>query len=72
MNIVKVIVDEMPETCADCKFLSQRVKGGQCHWECDAVDEWVLDIEATRPDWCPLITKKGYMDELFYYDESEE
>jgi hypothetical protein len=61
MEVLRVIVDELPEDCKECKFLCQRVKGRSCFWECDAVDKWVDDID-TRPDWCPLITDNDYVE----------
>lgn len=66
MNILRVIVDEMPEGCLECLFYCTLNKRGEMYHVCNALNtndnsrwrtgkEWKWDKPAvTRPDWCPL------------------
>ena len=62
MKVLKVIVDEMPESCAKCSYHS---------WQSFYAEYYCLMLEKrlgvelkplmfSRPDWCPLITKVDY------------
>lgn len=59
MNVKRIVVDELPESCRKCFFLA-------IHKEMDCADYWcdlkikVLDAKFVtgdykeRPSWCPL------------------
>jgi len=48
MKVLKVIVDEVPETCMKCNHCYDNT--------CEITFKQLTDIRfASRPDWCPLI-----------------
>jgi hypothetical protein len=59
MKIIKVVVDELPESCDDCPFpFGGSERPG---WQCSIMEmtndkgHWDID-DHTRPDWCPLVS----------------
>jgi hypothetical protein len=69
MEVIKVIVSELPETCRDCDFMqyisfSTSYDKSDVFW-CEAKGEVICEaIEfhkdpVEKPDWCPLVTDKG-------------
>ena len=52
MNIIKVIVDEVPEGCMYCILSHQ----GDHFWGCRIYNKPLSHDWTTRPDWCPLVT----------------
>ena len=81
MNIIKVIADKLPESCNICPFsLPERPEQNSLYplYFCCArnvlTEEYELSIKNMvdkRPDWCPLITEMGYMDEQLYIKSEE-
>lgn len=82
MQIIKVIVDEIPDGCWNCDFL-HRVDGGRdennrVRYLCVAHGfmRTTFNIaENSRPSWCPLVRKDLYDMEIiqnFVGKESEE
>jgi hypothetical protein len=63
IEIIKVIVKELPESCSYCRFLDM-VYGN----ECPLNDRVIPDINK-RPDWCPLMTHKRLL-HLWRYAET--
>lgn len=66
MNIIKVIVSDLPPYCSECYF--ETYEG-----ECGAMLEFAntpreIDTEdggfESRPDWCPLTTEAEYLEGL--------
>jgi len=57
MKIIKVIVDELPEMCHDCRFVDAKnfMGTGRIWYECTILDRKVIDDVYSRPDWCPLV-----------------
>ncbi|MGC9384217.1 MAG: hypothetical protein ACP5D6_06430 [Kosmotogaceae bacterium] len=65
MKVTKVIVDELPESCAHC-VLSV---GGNVQIGLEILQEWLCPVSTpqhildektmleSRPDWCPLIVE---------------
>ena len=51
MNIIKVIVDEMPESCCRCPLMGKDDDWGSCL----SGQELDSDYNVRRPDWCPLM-----------------
>jgi len=48
MKVLKVIVDEVPETCMKCNHCYDNT--------CEITFKQLTDIRfASRPDWCPLV-----------------
>lgn len=66
MKVVKVIVDELPESCYVCDGADFAEYSNMCWY----VNEM---LESTRywqrPDWCPLITLERLM-KLWEYAET--
>lgn len=52
MNIIKVIVDEMPANCCRCPLMGKDDDWGSCL----SGQELDSDYNVRRPDWCPLVT----------------
>ena len=52
MNILRVIVDEVPENCCRCLLMGKDADLGYCL----AGQELDSDYVVRRPDWCPLIS----------------
>lgn len=55
MNIIAVIVDEVPKSCHCC--MAQVLER---EWECGFFDDGRLCPEDGRPDYCPLMTATQY------------
>jgi len=56
MNVIKIVVDEVPESCRDCCFSRFRAIRIDIPflWWCVAVnDNYIQGKE--RPIWCPLV-----------------
>ena len=51
MNILRVIVDEVPENCCMCSLMGNDSSLGYCL----VGEELESDYVVTRPDWCPLV-----------------
>ena len=53
MNVVKIVVDEIPESCRDCKYWKHTTD--YYHLHCSAIDR---DLDRNymeiMPSWCPL------------------
>ena len=69
MKILKVIVDEVPEGCGDCRFVNIHTPGKGTDWEeceiyhCELTGEEV--INDARPDYgCPLVDNFMTLDEF--------
>lgn len=60
MNIIKIVVDELPDSCSKCWFTKHAEFDFADRWWCEGVNEKPNDIDdpATRPDWCPLEIEK--------------
>lgn len=58
MDIIKVIVDKLPESCEDCGlWFANGLNGfGICYATKLEMSDKYLYLH--RPDWCPLIGKK--------------
>ena len=54
MNILRVIVDEVPENCDVCELSGYDGTNMITRQAC--IVQWGRQIQAvyTRPDWCPL------------------
>jgi hypothetical protein len=65
MEIVKVIVDKLPESCWNCQYYSIGTRKGLevLPNVCDVWDKAVEDCNI-RPDWCPLVTEAQNIDEV--------
>jgi hypothetical protein len=61
MKIIKVIVDELPESCNICPFSMPGYDNYFCLVR-SALDEnnyiTMENMVHTRPDWCPLLEEK--------------
>jgi len=76
MNIIKVIVDHLPESCNICPFsLPEQLEQNFIYflYFCCArnvlTEEHELSIKNMvdkRPDWCPLMTHNEAFDWMFY------
>jgi hypothetical protein len=55
MKVLKVIVDELPDSCQECKFLDDMTGVG--HWCMVDGDYREPPDTAVRPDWCPLMVE---------------
>jgi len=71
MEILKVIVDEIPKGCSSCKLSTHH------YYVCLATGKSTTDLgwikierPTTRPDWCPLTTR-DYITRLHKLAESE-
>lgn len=67
MKIIKVIVDELPNTCWDCARLDFDFKGvfkKECPYCLITGGDIMIDYKSTRPDWCPLILRQDVIDFL--------
>ena len=53
MNVVKIVVDELPERCRMCKFQSVRPVKNGLRMYCSLKDKMVCNLRV-RPSWCPL------------------
>jgi hypothetical protein len=72
----KVIVREIPDTCAECEYCNRRPYFYGSGWMdmCDIKRELISD-KYNRPNWCPLVRKDLYDMEIiqnFVGKESEE
>jgi len=64
MKIIKVIVDEIPESCWDCMRFDFDFKGifkKECPYCLITGGDITIDYKSTRPDWCPLETQGGFI-----------
>ena len=62
MNVIKVIVDEMPKSCKECKFEAVTLGNNPyCDLSMSTLDN---DRNRTRHDWCPLVTVGEYATEV--------
>jgi len=53
MNVIKIVVDELPSTCRMCKFQSVRPVKNGLRMYCSLKDKMVHNLRV-RPEWCPL------------------
>ena len=51
MKVIKVLVDEMPESCKECIYPNWNSLGDRY---CQAALRIIYD-DKKRPDWCPLV-----------------
>jgi hypothetical protein len=58
VRILKAIVDELPECCADCSQLSLRTMEDAWPHACGLTDSDVMETEGKKPDDCPLSLQK--------------
>ena len=58
MNVIRVVVDELPEGCMDCVFFSERSDPPFC--DAFGMDIYAdpVELESNREGWCPLV-KEG-------------
>ena len=49
MKIIKVLVDELPDSCGICCFLSD-----YANEYCVVMENKPIPKNIDRPDWCPL------------------
>ena len=56
MNVVKIVVDELPENCNQCRFVKQMsMYNVILQPYCTVVEnELTIDGNGSRPSWCPL------------------
>lgn len=57
MNVLKIVVDELPENCNDCSYYNIHYCGRARRTYCYALPSLEEEIqdEYVRPDWCPLV-----------------
>ena len=74
MKVIKVIVDELPEYCAECRYreVVTAQRGEKCRFGWHKIDDSLI-----RPDWCPLmpkdeLTSTGYDNEYIVDFEDKE
>lgn len=68
MNIIKVIVDEMPEGCGYCDEIESREKGRDIVYECHFVPGFIKNQNVRLPN-CPLVSMKRFL-KLWEYAET--
>ncbi len=57
MGVLKVIVDELPEYCAECPYrevVTAQI-GEKCRFGWHKIDD-----SLNRPDWCPLLSSEEF------------
>ena len=57
MKVLKVIVDEVPESCFLCRGAVRKDKDYNCGV---VLRELSRNDFKKRPDWCPLVVEKKY------------
>ena len=75
MKIIKVIVDELPESCFHCRgAYDDPVNGYMCNVMIKVL--YPKDDFDKRPDWCPLVTQeqvlRDFASPFANWEESEE
>ena len=81
MEVIKVIVDEIPSGCANCDFLhrvsnqwgvSNKDENGNLRYLCVAngFERTMFNVfdDFSRPDWCPLVTTDWVEPEEYPYE----
>ena len=69
MNIIKVIVDMLPEYCAECSYrevVTAQI-GEKCRFGWHKIDDSLI-----RPDWCPLVTHNEAFDWMFFESKATQ
>ena len=63
MEVIKVVVDELPSDCASCDFAEYGSYADGGFGKCYALNR-SLDLTSNyiRPDWCPLVTEGSGFD----------
>lgn len=72
MQILKVIVDEVPDSCLNCPRFDFDFKGlfkRECPYCLITGGDILTDYKKVRPDWCPLMTTKRLL-KLWEYAET--
>ena len=69
MNVVKIVVDELPENCNQCRFVKQMsMYNVILQPYCTVVEnELTIDGNGSRPSWCPL-----QLEEVCEWEEDDE
>ena len=60
MNVIKIVVDELPECCGKCKFVKDNYYYSlSLNPTCTvSKGDYVIDNPDTRPPWCPLVVEE--------------
>jgi hypothetical protein len=63
MNIIKIVVDELPLYCMDCHLQHQESYGDANSaqdefYVCEAMEK-IIDDRLFKPSWCPLEIEDG-------------
>ena len=64
MNILKVIVDEVPEGCGYCKFEKPKADEINAWSECLVYNKVMTYHCYPPPDWCPLMSWEKHVKEM--------
>ena len=81
MQVLKVVVDELPDSCTACEMSGRSDETGVVWFHCAALNvSMPIEVAATeRPEWCPLILEGNVQDwimtrptKLIQCKESEE
>ena len=67
MNVIKIVVDELPERCLECLF-SQGIIPDNIYC---TITEDKVDEPNTRPLWCPLVVEDECVWVLDYHVDTE-
>ena len=68
MKIIKVIIDELPESCEECEYFKrQYVFSGNDLLFCMLIaKQYSHNVSEERSPWCPLITYDEAFDWMVY------
>lgn len=65
MKVIRVVVDELPESCGDCVHGCHNGVNGRCSvFGIVTLPPKIIDVdiyETSRPDWCPLEDQGGFL-----------